>query len=295
MENKTKKKIEMRIKKSYLITAVQWTLVSVLVIGLIFIGTTFLWIGLTPYTFAQFNRVLSLCIKNAGTYSTLLVGIVVTIFWQIYSKEKEIEKDEKAKIKEIGYYTLCFPLKEYGYKEKFVGDKMVIEIRGEEDYVQKQVEEKRKTLRVPIKFLTSKKESTNLKNIMAFSEEYFNTQKNEIINDYYSYCEKVEYNSPLYCATKPTSENLECSDENRKRYFWLFLNLGNKANKDKKDNEDKREGKKNIWITAVTEEGFLLFIKIKIEYMDTVQEQKISLLQQTTYYKSGGGIVPLYR
>ncbi len=56
------------------------------------------------------------------------------------------------------------------------------------------------------KFLTSKKESTNLKNIMAFGEKYFEENRKDIIRNYYQYCEKVTYATPLYCSTKPTRE-----------------------------------------------------------------------------------------
>lgn len=52
---------------------------------------------------------------------------------------------------------------------------------------------------------------------------------------------------------------------------------------------------KNIWFSAVTEEGFLLFIKTKIKLEKIEEKVKVCLLQQTTYYKGRGGIVALYR
>ena len=271
------------MKKSKLKIAVAWSLASVLIIGMIFLAMSCLWIVLTDYTYKDFSQVLCLCIKNAGAYSVLLVGVVVTIFFQIYSKEKEIETEEKIKIEEVGYYTLAFSLDESKYEEEFVGDKMVVEIQGEDDFLYDSKKANEDSFHLLIKFLTSKNRSTNLKNVMAFNEEYFETNKKSIINDYYRYCEKVEYNSPLYCATKPTNENYECNEENRKRYFWIILKCHEKTMI------------KNIWVSAVTEEGFLLFIKTKVKLEKKEEKLKVSLLQQTTYYKGRSGIVALYR
>ena len=81
------------MKRNKLKTAMVWTFVVILIIVFIFFSMSCIWILLTKYTYKQFNQVLCLCIKNAGGYSVLLVGIVVTIFFQIYSKEKEIEDE----------------------------------------------------------------------------------------------------------------------------------------------------------------------------------------------------------
>ena len=58
---------------------------------------------------------------------------------------------------------------------------------------------------------------------MAFSDEYFEKNKKDILSNYYHYCEKITYPSPLYCSTKPTNEleNNEALDRNR--YFWLII------------------------------------------------------------------------
>lgn len=99
----------------------------------IYVGFSLLWIAITAYTLGQFFEVLSLCIKNAGSYSVLLVEIVITIFCQIYSKEKELEEEQKIKVGEVGYYILAFSCAEDNYTEEFRGDKVVVEINGEED------------------------------------------------------------------------------------------------------------------------------------------------------------------
>ncbi len=271
------------MKKRKLWTAIVWSFVASIVIGLIFLCMTCVWILLTDYAYKQFNQVLCLCIKNAGSYSVLLVGIVVTIFFQIYSQEKEIENEERVKIEEVGYYTLAFSLEEFHYEEKFVGDKIVVEIQDEEDYLYDPTNIDPNKFHVLIKFLTSKKESTNLKNIMAFNERYFEENKKEILDNYYKSCEKIEYCSPLYCATKPTNDNTEDIKDNRKRYFWIILNCSEKSII------------KNVWFSAVTEEGLLLFIKAKLKLEKVDNRLKVNLLQQTTYYKGKNGIVALYR
>lgn len=271
------------MKKSKLKIAIAWTMVAVSIIGLIFLSMSCLWIVLTSYTYKDFAQVLCLCIKNAGAYSVLLVGVVVTIFFQIYSKEKELEDEEKIKIEEVGYYTLAFSLDESKYEEEFVGDKMVVEIQSEEDFLFDSMKEDKDIFHILIKFLTSKNRSTNLKNIMVFNEKYFETNKKDILKNYYKYCERIEYASPLYCATKPTNENYECSNENRKRYFWLVLKCHEKTII------------KNLWFSAVTEEGFLLFIKTKLKLEKIDEKVGVTLLQQTTYYKGRGEVVALYR
>lgn len=52
---------------------------------------------------------------------------------------------------------------------------------------------------------------------------------------------------------------------------------------------------KNFWVSAVTEEGILLFIKVKARIARVDGGYCFSLIQQTTYYKSGEKLYPLYR
>lgn len=265
--------------------AIKATLYALIVLFGIFLGSSLLWILITPYRIQDFFLVLSLILKKAGSYSTLLVGIVVTIFYQISMKEREIEQEDKVKICELGYYTLAFKRPDDNYKEKYNGDKLVVEICDEEDYKFSPHKENKNYYHFPAKFLTSKKESTNLKNIMAFGEEYFEENKKDIIRNYYQYCEKVTYATPLYCSTKPTSELKNNSDADRNRYYWLVLKSGK--------NEDNII--KKFWIAAVTEEGILMFVKVKARLEKKEDGILLLLLQQTTYYKSQGELEVLYR
>lgn len=209
--------------------------------------------------------------------------LLLQFFFQVYSKEKDIERENEIKIGEVGYYTLAFQRKGDDYTEEFCGDKIVVEINDEKDYDFSLENRDDGYLWFFIKFLTSKEKSTNLKNIMAFGEDYFDKNKKDILINYYKYCERVTYASPLYCSTKPTNE----LDNNKKadinRYFWLILNASS-------DNVTK-----NFWISAVTEEGILLFIKVKVRLKKTNMGMHISLLQQTTYYRSNDKLCALYR
>lgn len=283
----------MKIQNKSFCMAVKYTLYVLILLGAIFIGATMLWICITSKTIAQFDLVLSRILKNAGSYSVLLVGIVITTFFQVYSKEHELEKEDRIKIGEVGYYTLSFPLKknenEYEYEEVYVGDKLVVEISGEEDYFFSAEKENHSYFHFMAKFLTSKSKSTNIKNIMAFSEEYFENNKKKILKNYYQYCESIAYCSPLYCATKPTSELITDKNAERNRYFWLIL----------KCNSESNNCIKNFWISGITEEGILLFIKVKARICllqeKGITKAKLSLLQQTTYYESHNELCILYK
>lgn len=267
--------------------AIKYTFYVLLLLSVVFIGATVVWIGVTPYTIIQFNLVLSKILKNAGPYSVLLVGIVITTFFQVYSKEKELQKEDKIKIGEVGYYTLAFKRQEDVYEEVYNGDKLVVEINEKSDYDFNAEEDNLRYFHFMTKFLTSKSEVTNLKNVMAFNEDYFEKNKKNILKNYYQYCEYITYCSPLYCSTKPTSELINNDKADRNRYFWLLLKC------------DDNDVVKKIWISAVTEEGVLLFIKVKarirIFQENNVTKAKISLLQQTTYYESHNELCVLYR
>ena len=76
-------------------------------------------------------------------------------------------------------------------------------------------------------------------------------------------------------------ENNEALDRNR--YFWLIIKLY------------ERETIKNFWISAVTEDGILLFVKIKARLTCLENMSQIVLLQQTTYSKSQDELCALYR
>lgn len=114
-------------------TVAKGVLYVLVVLMVVFMGSAGLWILITPFKIKDFNYVLSQVLKNAGSYSTLLVGIVVTTFYQVYAKEREIEQEDIIKISELGYYTLAFKRNTDDYEEEYSGDKIVVEICNEKD------------------------------------------------------------------------------------------------------------------------------------------------------------------
>lgn len=267
--------------------SIKYTSYALFLLGIVFLGATILWIWITPYNILEFNVVLSKVIKYAGSYSALLVGVIVTIFFQVYSKNKELELEDRIKIAEVGYYTLAFKRPEDDYFEEYTGDKLVVEINEEGDFYFDAEIENEYYFHFMTKFLISKSNVTNLKNIMAFSEKYFEKNRRNILKNYYEYCERITYCSPLYCSTKPTNELTNNKLIDRNRYFWMIL----KCNND--------DCIKNFWLSAVTEEGILLFIKIKarirVHRDNDLVKAKIILLQQTTYYESRNRLCVLYK
>lgn len=96
----------------------------------------------------------------------------------------------------------------------------------------------------------------------------------------------MHYATPLYCATKPTNEIRNNDEADRDRYFWMLI--------DNNSSNSIEESERAFWVSAVTEEGILLFIKVKASFKEIEKGILITLLQQTTYYKSNDEIRPLY-
>ena len=266
-------------------STVKFILFTLVCLLLVFLLAALIWIIITPYETDDFFYVLSSILKRAGAYSTLLVGIVITIFVQIYTKEKELENEEKIKVSEIGYYTLAFPSPDRSCSRKYSNDRIVVEIKNEEDYKFNPSEESKNKYHFTASFQTSKTKSANLKNVRVFSDKYFIKNKNKILRKYFAFCEKTEFCSPSYCTAMPTSEEMLTSTVKENNMFWLVLNKSSA----------EREFV-NFWVSAITEEGILLFIKVKAS-TEIVEENllKEQLLQQTTYYKRKNKIIPLYR
>ena len=117
---------------------------------------------------------------------------------------------------------------------------------------------------------------------MAFSDNYFSSNKKLILNDYASICEKVMYVTPLYCATKPTQEIEDDPDKEGQRYFNLMLKFSGESIT------------KNVWISAITDEGTHLFIKTKILIEPLNGGEQQVLLQQTLYFNHNKKLLSMY-
>ncbi|MBT9778977.1 hypothetical protein GPL15_21095 [Clostridium sp. MCC353] len=160
---------------------------------------------------------------------------------------------------------------------------MVVEINTEKDYNFSDETKEGTFPPLLIKFLTSERKSTNLKYIMAFSDDYLKKNEKDILHNYYKYCEKILYSSPLYCSTKPTSELENNFKADINRYFWLIVKC------------DVEECTPIFWLSAVSEGGILLFIKVRARISRAIGGYDFTLLQQTTYYRSKDKLCPLYR
>lgn len=263
---------------SKIINPIVW---SFFIIAFIFIISAIVWILLSDYRYYEIATVLLLVMKSSGVYSTLFAAIIATVFFQSYAAQKSEDKDIETKIKNIGHYIIAFQRENDPYYEDFVGNKIVLEVCDERDFLIQMPNLEQYTY-IMTKFLTTKKASTKLKNIMAFSEDYFTLYQDEILNEYYSFCNRINYPSPLYCSTKPVNEVDDNNYIDINRYFFLFL---------------KRENKnviKNVWVSAITDEGVNLFINVKIEIQNHQDRFRIVLLQQTIYFNHNGKLHNLY-
>lgn len=267
-------------------SAVQCIAFLMILFAVVFAGATLLCIFITSFGIHDFRMVLYRILKHIEAYNILLVGIGIIVFFRIYSKEKELEKEDAVKTSEVGSYTLALEDSEI-FNEPFSGEKMVVEITRDCDYSFETGKEEPYVstpyINFPVKFLTSKAKSSNLKNIMIFGDGYFKKHVKGILKNYYDYCERVSYSSPIYCAAKPTKEERETAAAIRKRHFWVVTRL------------QKPEETKIFWVTAVTEEGLLLFIKVKARIEGSDRERRIVLLQQTTYCEKHNRICPVYK
>lgn len=252
---------------------------TVLVVVFMFAAT--IWILITDRDFSNYFFVLSRVMRSGGTYSTLLAAIVVAVAFQSFKDAEAKHKETEEKIKQIGQYTIAFQLEEkQDQPVNICGD--IIAINNEDDYLfeHKEDQSSQEIGAYPFQFLTSGEASTNLQCIMAFENEYFNNNKNEIISNYYSYCERVNLHNPLYCAARQPNPNLEC--ETRNRFVNLFLHL------------PKNDGYSFLWVSAITDQGFLLFIKVKLEIRTFVKRKHCRLISQFSFAVENGKLKPLY-
>lgn len=179
-----------KIRKSKL--NLLWPLIiSLLIILVIFISTTTIWVIFSTYTIDDFWNAFLKVSRGMSGYSILLAAMVATVFFQSYTLNIENDKEMEKKVQSIGHYTLAFQREDDIYNEEYKGEKTVIEINSEADFDLKEPSSKDHLI-LSIKFLTSNRKSTNIKNIMAFSDEYFKTN-NKIVSNYFYYCERSSF------------------------------------------------------------------------------------------------------
>ncbi len=78
---------------------------SLILLLFIFIASTFIWIFISDFILRDFFIVLQLIFKKIGIYSTLLAGIIVSIFYNSFTavkaKNKEIEEKIRNRINSL--------------------------------------------------------------------------------------------------------------------------------------------------------------------------------------------------
>lgn len=248
---------------------------------IVFLCAAVIWTLITNRNFSNYFFVLSKVMRNGGTYSALLAAIVVAVAFQSFKDAEAKHKESEEKIKQIGQYTIAFQLEEkQDQPVKTCGD--IIAIKSEEDYLFENIEyqSQKEYCVLPIQFLTSGVVSTNLQNIMAFEDQYFNKNKKKIVSNYYNCCERLNLQNPLYCAARPTNPKLEC--ETRNRFINLFLHL------------PKNDGYSFIWFSAITDQGFLLFIKVKLKISTFEKRHHCRLISQFSFAVENRKLKPLY-
>jgi hypothetical protein len=256
---------------------------AIIALGLVFLLSTVVWIAITGFVWDSFFSILSNILKKGGSYSTLLTAIVVAVAFQSYKDAENKCKESEDKIKEIGQYTIAFQREEVEIREKTYGDIMAIE--EETDFALKDPrDEIKEVISFAVKFLTSGKESTNLQCIMVFEDSYFSENKKKIIQNYYGFLQRTYLQNPLYLAARQTNPELKC--ENRNRYVNMFI---------RKPINDEY---KSIWFSAITDQGVLLFIKVKLRLTEKdIGQQKnyfCQLINQLSYSVENGDIKALY-
>lgn len=248
----------------------------------LFLLAAFIWILITTKDYSSYYFILSRIMKNGGTYSALLAAVVAAVAFQSIKDAEVKRKESEEKIKQIGQYTIAFQKEEEQDKRPITcGDVIVIKNDQDFDFEHSGVLNQ-SFCAYSVQFLTSGKESTNLQCIMAFEDDYFCVDKNrkKILNDYYGVCEKLKLPNPLYCASRQTNPELKCESRNR------FINLIIRVPED--------DAFRFIWFSAITDQGFLVFIKVKLKLENRENKHYCRLISQFSYSVENGKLKPLY-
>jgi hypothetical protein len=258
--------------------------IAIFVLCALFLLVALAWILVTDSDFTKYLLVLSRVFRYCGSYSTLLAALVATIAFQSVKDAEVSRKESEGRIKTIGLYTIAFQKEEEQDATTPVstcGD--IIAIHEESDFRISLKDVKGRGLCVfPVQFLTSGEKSTNLTCLMAFEDDFFSKNKKKIIANYYAFCEKVQLQNPLYCAARQTNPDFKCEKRNR------FINLALHA-------PEKTESPyKFVWVSAIADQGFLFFIKVKVKVQRINSGYGCQLIAQFRYYVENKQIKQLY-
>ncbi len=256
-----------------------WPLLwTILLLAFLIAAAAFVWIAIPEDNTLDFWQALRKILQNIKDFEALLLAVVVTVFFQNYMNMKAEARERDEKLKRIGQYAIEVLRDEPWPVDRDVP--MVRLIRTDEDFKNPLPEG---FAGFGLHFITSQKNQTYFRNVMAFEEAYFNSRKRDILADYMNTYQNVEYASPSFAgADSYYIENYEESDDYIPSEFWFLMHA------------DQAEIR-NFWISAVTEDGFLyfIFIKAKLTAEGKGKDYKLILLQQANYFVQKGKLVPL--
>ena len=269
----------MSLKFKSLISALA---IAISVLCALFLLAALAWILVTDRDFSKYLFVLTKVFRYCGSYSTLLAALVATVAFQSIKDAEASRREAEEKVKNIGLYTVAFQKEEeQDAQVTTCGD--IIAIHDESDFNISLIGTVTSDLRVySVKFLTSGEKSTNLTCIMAFEDDFFKKNKKRIVAEYYAFCEKVQLQNPLYCSARQTNPTIVSEDKNR--YINLALHV-----------PERTEGfYKFVWVSAISDQGFLLFIKVKVKLERKDSHYLCRLIAQFRYYAENKQIKQLY-
>jgi len=248
------------------------------------------WVTLSLLLFLLLNSLLSIVyadlnnmnlivlwskiMKNAGQYATACGAIIIYVLYDSVKKRTEAQVKEKEKqtktISELGQIFITV------YKEGVTsvthlgGDGnpeprfFVNLIINEDSFRYINGYEQRHVL-----FLDSTDETTSLRNILVFCEEYFLDHETEIGNNYFSVCSKIEYESVGLSL-------LSCRNHDDSYFHLCEL--------------PHSDSFQNLFLTGITSNANLVLLKLKVKATDT-----IAIYQQSQYFFDGSRFIEVYK
>lgn len=270
------KKLKVNLQKmQHVLCPLLWT---ILLLALLIVAAAFVWVAIPKDNTLDFWQALRKILRNIKDCEALLLAIVVTIFFQNYMNMKADEKEKEKKIKGIGHYAIEVVRNEPWPVDQ---DAQMVRLIGSEENFKSPLPEG--FAGYGLRFVSSKKTVTYLRNIMAFEDAYFKNRKRDIMADYMNAYQYAEYASPPFVsADSYYTKNYEKTEDHISSEILFVMRA---------DSAEIR----NFWISAVTEEGFLyfIFVKAKLTTENKGKYYKLTLLQQTNHFVQDKELVPL--
>lgn len=206
--------------------------------------------------------------NHFDNYSSIFIILVATVFFQSYTSLKREQKEREEKVKSIGSYVISLCANQSVQDDNDI--QPYILVTGNQEKTQHEVQYVG-SIRIQLQHF--QKRISFVRNIMAFEDEYFESNKKQIIRNYYFYCNEVRNSTPLYCILQ---SYLRTEDEAENTGFTLrFINLC-------------KDGEKCFWLSGINEEGNLFFLRIRLKYESRDGKSMVEVCQQNNYYVQNG-------